>query len=88
MVRRRIRGAELEPRAFAEVSFENAPAEIIDLRNAVRALSHDERVLLALRYGLELGSTEIGEILHLSPEGVRSRLFRLIRRLRSMIDGT
>jgi RNA polymerase sigma-70 factor (ECF subfamily) len=54
----------------------------IDLGNALRHLSADERSLIALRYGAGLDSTEIAPILHVSPSGVRQRLMRTLEHLR------
>ncbi len=61
------------------------PAGIIghvDFANALGHLSADERSLVALRYGAELDSEAIGRILGISASGVRSRLSRVMDRLR------
>lgn len=65
------------------------PADAIDLVDLQRALAHlkpDDRRLLALRFVAGLDSTEIARHLGLSASGVRSRLARLIDRLRADID--
>ena len=54
----------------------------LDLARALRSLNPDERTLLALRFGAGLDSTEIAGQLGMSASGVRSRLSRLIDRLR------
>jgi RNA polymerase sigma factor (sigma-70 family) len=54
----------------------------IDLGLALRRLTADERTLLALRYVAGFDSVEIGRTVRLSPSGVRSRLERLLDRLR------
>jgi RNA polymerase sigma-70 factor (ECF subfamily) len=54
----------------------------IDLANALGHLSPDDRALVALRYAAELDSSELGPLLGLSPSGVRTRLSRLLDRLR------
>ena len=54
----------------------------MDLVNAIQRLKPDERSLLALRYGADLDSSEIGPLLGLSASGVRARLARLMGRLR------
>jgi RNA polymerase sigma-70 factor (ECF subfamily) len=64
----------------------DADPEHIDLRHALSRLSVDDRRLVGLRYALELTSAEIGEVLGLSAGGVRSRLMRLIARLRTELD--
>ncbi len=56
--------------------------EVIDLQAALRRLRADERRLLAMRYAAELDSTEIAAELGLSASGVRSRLARIVERLR------
>ena len=65
------------------------PADSIGLVDLQRALAHlnpDDRRLLALRYVAGLDSTEIARHLGLSASGVRSRLARVIERLRMDID--
>jgi RNA polymerase sigma-70 factor, ECF subfamily len=59
---------------------------VVDLRRAMQALDPDERTLLALRYVAGLDSGEIATHLHLSASGVRSRLSRLLERLRLELD--
>jgi RNA polymerase sigma-70 factor (ECF subfamily) len=64
----------------------NDPADVIDvldLERVLRKLAPDERVLLALRFVAGLDSTEIAAQLGLSASGVRSRLARLLERLRA-----
>ena len=65
------------------------PADTIGLVDLQRALVHlrpDDRRLLALRFVAGLDSTEIARHTGLSASGVRSRLARLIERLRTDID--
>ena len=65
------------------------PAETIGLVDLQRALAHlkpDDRRLLALRYVAGLDSSEIARHTGGSASGVRSRLARLIDRLRMDID--
>jgi RNA polymerase sigma factor (sigma-70 family) len=67
----------------------NDPADVIglvDLQRAMAQLKPDDRRLLALRFVAGLDSTEIARHLGLSASGVRSRLARLIDRLRTDID--
>ena len=61
-------------------------AELLDLARALRMLDPDDRALLALRYVADFDATELGRALGLSPSGVRSRLARLLARLRSELD--
>lgn len=58
----------------------------VDLARVLRGLSPDERTLLALRFAAGLDSSEIAHELGLSASGVRSRLSRLIERLRLDLD--
>lgn len=53
-----------------------------DLGAALRRLPASDRTLLALRYVAGLDSAEIGRALNLSASGVRTRLERLLARLR------
>lgn len=57
-----------------------------DLDQALRRLDPHERTLLALRYVAGYDSTEIARALRLSPSGVRTRLARLLGRLRREFD--
>jgi len=85
--RRRRSVAELD---VADVeSSRHDPADSIgavDLRAAVRRLEPDDRTLLALRYVAGFDSSELGQAMGMSPSGVRSRLERLIARLRRDLD--
>jgi RNA polymerase sigma-70 factor, ECF subfamily len=56
---------------------------ITDLAIALRRLPPEDRTLLALRYVAGFDATEIGRELRMSPSGVRSRLARLVARLRT-----
>ncbi len=55
---------------------------LVDLRHVLRGLKVEDRSLLAMRYAAGLDSTEIAQQLGISPSGVRSRLARLLERLR------
>jgi RNA polymerase sigma-70 factor (ECF subfamily) len=59
---------------------------VVDLQRALQRLAPDDRMLLALRYVADLDSSEIAGHLHLSASGVRSRLSRLLERLRLELD--
>ena len=85
IVRRRGRRRLLELAAPAVGRQHPDPTEAIsrvDLVNALQHLKPEERSLIALRYGADLDSTEIGPLLGLTPSGVRARLARLMARLR------
>jgi RNA polymerase sigma-70 factor (ECF subfamily) len=59
---------------------------ITDLAIALRRLSPEDRELLALRHVAGFDATEIGRALGMSASGVRSRLARLLGRLREELD--
>jgi len=54
----------------------------LDLAAALQTLTLEDRAIVAMRYGLGLTSDEIGRAIGLSGAGVRSRLFRVLGRLR------
>jgi RNA polymerase sigma factor (sigma-70 family) len=54
----------------------------LDLANALGRLKPEDRALVALRYAADLDSSELAPVLHMSPSGVRTRLSRLLDRLR------
>jgi RNA polymerase sigma-70 factor (ECF subfamily) len=54
----------------------------VDLARVLRGLNADERTLIALRFAAGLDSSEIATQLGLSAAGVRTRLSRLMKRLR------
>lgn len=58
----------------------------VDLARVLRGLTPDERALLALRFAAGLDSSQIARELGMSASGVRSRLSRLIERLRLDLD--
>jgi RNA polymerase sigma factor (sigma-70 family) len=58
-------------------------AGVLDLRTALRQLTPEDRALLAMRHVAGFASPEIGESLGISADAVRTRLSRLIARLRS-----
>lgn len=55
---------------------------LLDLERALRELTPQERGLLAMRYVAGLDSTQIAQASRMSASGVRSRLARLLERLR------
>lgn len=61
-------------------------AASIDLRRALRRLGHDERLILVLRYYLDLPFEEIATTLGISSKAARSRVERAIHRLRPIMQ--
>ena len=88
--RRRQRGRPvLDISATLGVGAGGDPADriaTVDLARVLRSLAPDERTLLALRFVAGLDSTEIATQLGISGSGVRSRLARLIERLRTELE--
>jgi RNA polymerase sigma-70 factor, ECF subfamily len=80
---RRRRVVEIQMGSSAADPGLEQAAAMIDLQQALGRLSADERSLLALRFVAELDSEEIGRALGLSASGARSRLERLVARLRT-----
>ena len=65
------------------------PADLIslvDLGRALRKLGPDDRSLIAMRYVGGFDSTEISAVTGMSASGVRTRLARLLERLRVELD--
>ena len=69
--------AEVEPTANVELD-----AEVADLRTALYRLPHDQRLVLVLRYYLDLNFDEMGTILKTSTKAAKSRTYRALDRLR------
>lgn len=87
--RQAMRGRRAHPVVDISVLLERASspeqrdvAELVDLQRALAGLRAEDRQLLALRFVAGLDATEIARLLGGSPSGVRSRLARLIERLR------
>jgi len=91
-VRQLVRKRDAGARAERQTRFQ-PPATIDSTESAVserlavilESLDEQERHLLGLRFILDLSAVQIGEQLGLSPEGARSRLHRLIKRIREEI---
>jgi len=58
------------------------PDARIDLNRALKDLNNDERLVLVLRYYLDLPYEEVAQIMGISTKAARSRTERAIRRLR------
>lgn len=83
------RGKWWTSRADQQVREEPAiPTDIvgsIDLRRAVAQLEYEQRLVLVLRYYLDLSFEEIGLTLEISPKAARSRVERAVKNLRPML---
>jgi RNA polymerase sigma factor (sigma-70 family) len=70
---------EVDPSPAIDTSRE---IDHVDLANALGHLKPEDRALVALRYAADLDSTQLAPVLGISPSGVRTRLSRLLDRLR------
>ena len=61
-------------------------AQSVDLRQALSQLNHDDRLVIVLRYYLDLPIEEVGQTLGITPQATKSRLHRAIGRLRPMVQ--
>ena len=89
IMRRQRRHLVVEIEVADTGSYRGDPAHnpaLTDLVVALRRLSPDDRTLLALRHVAGFDATEIGRALGMSPSGVRSRLARLLTRLRTELQ--
>ena len=89
IVRKRRRHPVVELRIATDDPVEADPADEIgqvDLSNALHRLAPEDRALVALRYLADLDSTEIGALTGRSASGVRTRLSRVLDRLRKELD--
>jgi RNA polymerase sigma-70 factor (ECF subfamily) len=84
--RRRVR--EITPMGLDEQAGQKTvtSAERMDLDAALTRLQPDDRALLAMRYLAGLTADEIGAATGLTGSGVRSRLSRVVARLREELD--
>jgi RNA polymerase sigma-70 factor (ECF subfamily) len=85
LARREHRHGIVELRVAADPSSEaDVSREIdhVDLANALNHLKPEDRALVAMRYAADLDSSELAPLLGLSASGVRTRLSRLLDRLR------
>jgi RNA polymerase sigma-70 factor, ECF subfamily len=62
-------------------------ADRIDLQRAVAGLDARSRDLVALRYGADLSSKEVGRIYEMSAGAVDVALHRALKELRAALDG-
>jgi RNA polymerase sigma-70 factor, ECF subfamily len=63
-----------------------ASPAVLDMTSVLARLKPEERTLIGLRYAAGLDSAEIGAVLGMSASGVRSRLDRLLDRLRAELE--
>jgi RNA polymerase sigma-70 factor, ECF subfamily len=88
-IRRERRATIVDLSATIEDDGPNDPSDrisVVDLERAIRKVGADDRALLALRFVAGLDSPEIAAQMGLSASGVRSRLSRLLDRLRAELE--
>jgi RNA polymerase sigma-70 factor (ECF subfamily) len=61
-------------------------AAAVDLRRALRRLGHDERLVVILRYYLDMRFEEIATTLGITTKAARTRVERAVHRLRPIIQ--
>jgi RNA polymerase sigma-70 factor, ECF subfamily len=66
--------------------FESATIQRLDLEQAVSQLSERDRELIALRYGADLKSRQIGDLLEMRTNAVDVSLHRALDRLREVVE--
>lgn len=59
----------------------------LELRDAMEQLEVRERELLALRYGADLSTRQIAELLDATPNAIDVALHRARQRLRTVLEG-
>jgi len=74
------------PEHLTVVSAEEHALSGADLRRAVAALRHDDRLVVVLYFYLDLPLPEVAVVAGSSLAATRARLYRAIRRLRSGVD--
>jgi RNA polymerase sigma-70 factor (ECF subfamily) len=87
---RRRTVVEIDAGREAAAAFGRDPGDVVGLMDLGRALGRlrpDERGLIAMRYVAGLDSGQIGAVTGMSASGVRTRLARLLERLRVDLDG-
>jgi RNA polymerase sigma-70 factor (ECF subfamily) len=77
-----LRMPELRPIADLQSADETGS---IELRRALNRLSHDERVILILRFYVDLPYEEIGQHFGITAKAARTRTERALKRLRPML---
>jgi RNA polymerase sigma-70 factor (ECF subfamily) len=61
-------------------------AAAVDLRRALRRLSYDDRLIIVLRYYLDMPFEEIATTLGITPKAARRRVERAVHRLRPIVQ--
>ncbi len=86
LVKSQRRLVEIPVHAPTELGDPSLASASLDLRAALQRLKPEDRTILALRHVAGLDSVEIGQAIGMSASGVRSRLERVLARLRTELD--
>jgi RNA polymerase sigma factor (sigma-70 family) len=74
------------PPNLSVVSDEERWATNADVREGLRKLSHDDRLIVSLFFYLDLPVEEVAAVLRINVDAARKRLYRAIHRLRPDLD--
>ncbi|HSS60812.1 MAG TPA: sigma-70 family RNA polymerase sigma factor [Candidatus Limnocylindrales bacterium] len=74
------------PPNLAVVSGEEQWVSRADVREALRRLSHEDRLVVSLFFYLDMPLLEVAAVAGTSVEAARSRLYRAVRRLRPDLE--
>ncbi|HEY1366693.1 MAG TPA: sigma-70 family RNA polymerase sigma factor [Gaiellaceae bacterium] len=75
------------PEEASNEELEVAAVRRLEVQRAVGSLDERSRELIALRYGADLTTAQIGELLELKTNAVEVALHRALHRLESALDG-
>ena len=70
------------PKELSVISSENRAVDRADVRQALRQLSHEDRLVVTLYFYLDMPMEEIAAIARTSAGAARTRLYRAVHRLR------
>ena len=74
------------PDELSVVSTEESTLRSADLRRAVARLGHDDRLVVALYFYLDMPLPDVAVVIGSSAAAARARLYRAVRKLRPSID--
>jgi len=74
------------PTDLSVASGEDRWATDADVREALRKLSHEDRLIVSLFFYLDMPVDEVADILGITVDAARKRLYRAIHRLRPEQD--
>jgi RNA polymerase sigma-70 factor (ECF subfamily) len=78
-----LRGVDTEPASTSPIE---GLAGSVDLRRALLTLPVADRALLVMHYYMDLPLEEVARVLSVSPAAAKTRLYRVLRRLRGHLE--